>query len=341
MSTIVSILIGILIFCIIRVFHEFGHLIVAKANGISVPEFQVGFGPKLCKFKIGETEYSIRLILFGGACKMLGENGEVTDDDRAFTAKGPWARLATIFAGPLFNFILAFVVAIIVIGIVGYDPAYVTHVTPGGAAEAAGIEDGDIITRFDNKRISLGRDLAAYFTFNEIDNESINVEYQRNGEKFSTVLTPTMSNPYKLGFSYMADDSPCEISSLVEDGAFAQSGVKAGDVITSIDGNPINSGKEFNEYITRNPLNGDMISLTFLRGGETLNLDVRPRYVESYSAGFSYNANGREETSALNVIKYSVHEVRYWIVNTIKSLGLLFRGKLKSDDLGGPVRIVS
>ena len=124
MSKLVSILIGILIFCVIVVVHELGHLIVAKKNGILVPEFQVGFGPKLCSFKRGETEYSIRLIPFGGACKMLGEDGE-SDDERAFTNKKPWARFATIFAGPFFNFILAFVLAVIVISIVGYDPCVV------------------------------------------------------------------------------------------------------------------------------------------------------------------------------------------------------------------------
>ncbi|MBR4724366.1 MAG: RIP metalloprotease RseP [Lachnospiraceae bacterium] len=341
MSTVVSILIGILIFCIIIVFHEFGHLIVAKANGIAVPEFQVGFGPKLCKFKIGETEYSIRLILFGGACKMLGENGEVTDDERAFTSKGPWARLATIFAGPFFNFILAFVVAIIVISIVGYDPAYVTSVTPGGAAEIAGLERGDIITSFDNKNVSIGRDLAAYFTFNELGQDSVEVKYLRNGEEYSTTLTPIMSNPYKLGFYYNADENPCKISSLVSGGVFEAAGVKADDVIVGINGKTISSGKEFNEYITMNPLDGSALKVTFERGGATFDLEVVPGYVESYSSGFTYNANVREKTSPLKVIKYSLIEVRYWIVNTVKSLGLLFRGKLKSDDLGGPVRIVS
>ena len=118
MSKLISILIGILIFCVIVVVHEMGHLVVAKKTGILVPEFQVGFGPKLCSFKKGETEYSIRLIPFGGACKMLGEDGE-SDDERAYTNKKPWARFATIFAGPFFNFILAFVLAVIVISVVG------------------------------------------------------------------------------------------------------------------------------------------------------------------------------------------------------------------------------
>ncbi|MCR5322845.1 MAG: RIP metalloprotease RseP [Lachnospiraceae bacterium] len=343
MSTIVGILVGILIFCIIIVFHEFGHLIIAKRNGISVPEFQVGFGPKLCKFKIGETEYSIRLILFGGACKMLGENGEAMDDARSFTSKGPWARLATIFAGPFFNFILAFVVSIIVIGIVGYDPAYVTSVTADGPAAEAGLKKGDIITSFNKKNIAIGRELATYFTFNELDGKDIVVGYEREGEEYSTTITPLLVRSYKLGFYYNADDTPCTISSLVSGGVLEKAEVKASDVIISINDVSIETGKAFSEYIAEHPLDGNEITITFNRGGkgEIYTLSLVPEFVENYTIGFTYNANGREKTTPLKVIKYSFYEVRYWIVNTVKSLGLLFRGKLKSDDLGGPVRIVS
>ncbi len=341
MSTVVSILVGILIFCVIIVFHEFGHLIVAKKNGIMVPEFQIGFGPKLCHFKIGETDYSIRLILFGGACKMLGEDGDAVGDERAFTSKGPWARLATIFAGPFFNFILAFIIAVIVIGIVGYDPAYVTYVSKNSPASQAGLTAGDIITSFDGKKIAIGRELATYFTFNELTGEPVTVEYLHEGEKKSTVLTPELVRSYKLGFYYNNDDTECMISSLVADGVLEKAGVKAGDIIRSINGYDIATGKEFNEYITANPLDGNEMEIEFDRKGELYTLSLIPEYIENYNTGFLYNANGREKTTPINVVKYSFTEVKYWIVNTVKSLGLLFRGKLKSDDLGGPVRIVS
>ncbi|MCR5330968.1 MAG: RIP metalloprotease RseP [Lachnospiraceae bacterium] len=341
MSTLVSILIGILIFCIIIVFHEFGHLIVAKRNGISVPEFQVGFGPKLCKFKIGETEYSIRLILFGGACKMLGEDGDAIGDERAFTSKGPWARLATVFAGPFFNFILAFVIAMIVIGIVGYDPAYVISVSENSPAYEAGLEKGDIITRFGKSNIAIGRELAAYFTFKELNGETLSVNYLRNGEEFSTTLTPKLTRSYKLGFYYNASDDPCRISSLVKDGVLEKAGVRPDDCIVSINGFEVTSGKAFSEYIGEHPMDGSELELTFDRNGDIYTLSLIPEYVEDYVTGFTYNANGREKTTPLNVVKYSFYEVRYWIVNTVKSLGMLFRGKLSSDDLGGPVRIVS
>ena len=341
MSTAVSILVGILIFCIIIVFHEFGHLILAKKNGIKVPEFQVGFGPKLCHFRIGETEYSIRLILFGGACKMLGEDGDAQDDERAFTSKGPWARLATIFAGPFFNFILAFILAIIVIGIVGYDPAYVTSVDSQGPAGKAGLETGDIITSFDGRSIAIGRELAVYFNFNDLNGDALEVSYLRDGNEYSCVLVPELIRNYKFGFYYSVTNGPCEMNSIVEDGVFDRAGVKTGDLIVSVNGYDIETGQEFADYVAANPFDGNEVEITFDRDGELFTLSLIPDYVEFYDTGFTYNSNGREKTTPINVIKYSFYEVRYWIVNTVKSLGLLFRGRLKSEDLGGPVRIVS
>ena len=341
MTTVVSILVGILILCVVIVFHELGHMIVAKKNGISVPEFQVGFGPKLCKFKKGETEYSIRLILFGGACKMLGENGDAQGEERSFTSKGPWARFATIIAGPFFNFILAFILAMIVIGIIGYDPAVVTYVENGSSAAEKGLQPGDIITSFNNKGISIGRDLAAYMTFNEIDGDPITVEFKRGDEEFSVDITPTLNRSYLLGFSYSADNSPCKIESVSSDGVLGKAGIKSGDIIRCIDGFTVTTGKEFYDYITSNPMDGSEMEIEFDRKGEVFTLYLTPAYHESYSIGFKYNSNGREKTDPLNVIKYSFVEVRYWIVNTVKSLGQLFTGKLKSEDLGGPVRIVS
>lgn len=335
-----SILIGILIFCIIVVFHEFGHLLLAKKNGIMVPEFQIGFGPKLCSFKKGETEYSIRLLPFGGACKMLGEDGDSVDE-RAFTQKGPWARFATIFAGPFFNFILAFIMAVIIIGIVGYDPCYVMSVSEDSAAAKTGLQPGDIITSFDGSNITIGRELAVYFTFEELDGSTIEMSYERDGVEFDTTITPELFRSYKLGFYYTADENPAAISSLVSGGVLEKAGVRAGDVIVGINDVQIASGKEFYDYIQANPLDGSEIEFTIERNGSTSSLSLVPEYIESYETGFTYNSNFREKTGPLNVLKYSFVEVRYWIVNTFKSLGMLFRGKLSTNDLGGPVRIVS
>lgn len=101
-----KIIIALLIFSIIIIFHELGHFSLAKANGIRVNEFCLGLGPTILGVTKGETKYSLKLLPFGGACMMEGEDGESTDD-RAFGKKSVWARISVVAAGPVFNFIMA------------------------------------------------------------------------------------------------------------------------------------------------------------------------------------------------------------------------------------------
>ena len=110
-----NIIIAILIFSIIILFHELGHFLLAKWNGIKVNEFCLGMGPTLFGVTKGETKYSIKLLPFGGACMMEGEDGE-SEDARSFNSKPVWARISVVVAGPVFNFIMAWVFAVIVIG---------------------------------------------------------------------------------------------------------------------------------------------------------------------------------------------------------------------------------
>lgn len=339
MSTIVNILIGVLIFSVIIIVHELGHLLLAKKNGISVPEFSIGMGPRLCSFKKGETRYSVKLFLIGGACQMLGED-EDSDDERAFPSKGVWARFSVIFAGPFFNFVLAFVLSIIVISIVGYDPAVVTQITENGAAQQAGLQKGDIITSFDGTSISIGRELATYFTFKGIDGTPVEVEYERDGEEYTTILTPAFVELYRLGYNYNAGNSPAKITSIVAGQPLEAAGLKAGDVITAVDGNEIKSGTELSSYLSENPLNGNVVKLTYTRDGVQNTVDVTPALIQEYSGGFRHNTNVRVKTSPLQVIKYSFIEIKYWIVTTVKSVGKLITGNFSANDIGGPVRIV-
>ncbi|MBE5907179.1 MAG: site-2 protease family protein, partial [Lachnospiraceae bacterium] len=109
-----SIVIAIIIFSIIIIFHELGHFLLAKANHIRVNEFSLGLGPTLIGFTRGETKYSLKLLPFGGACMMEGEDEE-SEDARSFQKQSVWARMSVVFAGPLFNFIMAFALAIVVI----------------------------------------------------------------------------------------------------------------------------------------------------------------------------------------------------------------------------------
>ena len=138
-----NIIVALLIFTVIVVIHELGHFFLAKKNGVGVPEFSVGMGPRIityartkkggvvklfCSQKDFEsredwqdvTKYSWKLFPIGGSCAMIGEDEE-NDAENSFNSKGVWARFSVVFAGPFFNFILAFVFSIIILSYSGID----------------------------------------------------------------------------------------------------------------------------------------------------------------------------------------------------------------------------
>ena len=120
-----GIIIAILLFSFIIIFHELGHFLLAKANGIRVEEFSLGLGPTLIGKQIGETKFSIKLLPFGGAC-MMGEDDADDMSEGSFNSKSVWARMSVIAAGPVFNLILAWIMCVIIILAVGYQPAEIS-----------------------------------------------------------------------------------------------------------------------------------------------------------------------------------------------------------------------
>ena len=200
-----KIIIALLIFSSIVIFHELGHFLLAKKNGICVEEFAIGIGPTLVGIQKGETKYSIKCLPFGGCCMMLGEDGEDTDP-RAFGSKSAFARFSVIFAGPFFNFIMAFVLSLFVIGFGGADPAVIGTVDEASGAYEAGLKPGDRITGLDGSRIYNYREISLYNMMHSSDPD-VEVTYVRDGQK-NTVTVHRKNGEggyYILGIT-MTDD---------------------------------------------------------------------------------------------------------------------------------------
>lgn len=183
----------IVIFGVVVIAHEFGHFLLAKANGIHVVEFSVGMGPALISVKKRETKYSLRLLPIGGACMFEGEDGLAEKDEEpgegSFLKAPVWGRISTVVAGPLFNFILAFIIAFIMVSMsVNRDPV-VTQVVQGGGAEAAGLQDGDLIISINGERMYLYQEISLYMQANYRSGD-LEVVYERDGERHSAILTP-------------------------------------------------------------------------------------------------------------------------------------------------------
>lgn len=184
-----GIILAIIIFSFIVFFHEFGHFILAKKNGIDVEEFAIGMGPALCSKEYKGTKYAIRLFPIGGYCAM-GEDEAATDSPNNFNNKSVWARISVIAAGPIFNFILAFVFAVILTAMVGYDPPVVREVEQGYPAAEAGIQKGDTIVKMGNKKINIYREISIYNQFHQ--GEDVEITYIHDGKKQTVTLTPKM-----------------------------------------------------------------------------------------------------------------------------------------------------
>ena len=225
-----NILLAILVFSLIIIIHEFGHFIVAKWNKIGVIEFSLGMGPRLISWVKTETGrkvfflksskffeehpeymdntiYSWKVLPFGGSCMMLGEE-EAVEDERAFGKKSVYARMAVIFAGPFFNLVLAFVLALVIMGAVGYDEAAVNRVEEGSPMAEAGVQQGDLITEINGTKIVIERDLRTYLLFHPTTSEAAQFKISRNGEERDITVTPALvkdekgTESYKFGYSY-------------------------------------------------------------------------------------------------------------------------------------------
>ena len=334
-----KILIAILIFSVIIIFHELGHFLLAKRNGIKVTEFSLGMGPRLLSTQKGETRYSLKLFPIGGSCMMVGEDDD-DDSEGSFNKASVWARISVVAAGPIFNFILAFVFAMIITSVAGYDPARVLQVEEKSPAAKAGLQEGDIITEFQGRNIVLGRDLDSYMMLHGLEDEDITLIYKRDGKEKEVSFEAYSEEKYMLGFSYVpTPDGEPEVTQVVLNGAMMEAGVQVGDIIREINGEAIETSQEIQEYWEKNPLDGSEISLGIERDGEVQTISLKPQMTKQIDTGFVYNLY-REKTNFLGVLRYSASEVRYWISNTIESLMMLIKGQFSVNDLSGPVGII-
>lgn len=339
MSNIISIIIALIIFSVLVLIHEFGHFIVAKKNGIVVNEFSIGMGPRICSFEKGGTKYSIKCLPFGGSCAMLGED-EDTVVEGSFNSKSVWARMAVVFAGPFFNFILAFVLSFIVIVAIGTDKSYVTAVDKSSPAYEAGLRKGDIITKYNGAGVSIGREMYLEDFVNPLGSDSVKLTFIRNGKKHKISYKPEEVKKYMVGMSYNAGDTEATIGNVTAGSAMDEAGAQPGDVVVAVDGTEIKSGDELQKYIEENPFGDNTVTITVNRNGKTKELEMTPQYQTVYSKGFDYNL-ARKRMPFGRTLKYSFVEVKYQINTVLKSLKMLVTGKVSANEVSGPVGIVS
>ncbi len=189
----ITILASIFVFGLLVLFHEFGHFIMAKATGMRVDEFAIGFGPKLVSKKVGETEYSIRVVPLGGFNDIAGMDPSDNDaGDRGYCEKSVWKRMIVIVAGPLMNFLLPIVIFFLIFMVVGVSAPSTRpelgEVIPDQPAAMAGLQKGDRIDAINGEPVSEWNDIVRLVR--EADDSPMKIVYRRNGEKRQATVIP-------------------------------------------------------------------------------------------------------------------------------------------------------
>ena len=200
-STVWPYLVAVLLFLFMIVIHEFGHFIAAKAMGVRVNEFSVGFGPTIFKKQGKETLYSLRLIPFGGYCAMEGEDEE-SGDTRAFCNKPAWRRFIIIVAGAFFNLVFGLIIVMMILAPADrFITTTVSSFHENSLSEKV-LEPGDKIVSINGRKIYSAYDLS--YCLSNVEGDTLDFIVKRDGQKIE--VKPQFKTETIKGINYVAVD---------------------------------------------------------------------------------------------------------------------------------------
>lgn len=344
--------------------HEYGHFLVARWCGVKVLRFSFGFGKVLARWRDKRgTEFTWSLIPLGGYLQMLDEeNGLVPEEERhlAFNNKSVWARIAIVVAGPLFNFIFAFVALwlVLVIGITSLAPV-IDSVKPGSIAANAGLTKQQEILSINANKINSWRDVqyALALLTGTHDDVTMTVKSLINHKQSTHVLSGTMweleaNTPdvlMSLGLVPFIPVIPPIVGQVISDTPAQAAGLHSGDVVTSANKKPINDWVSLVHFIKKHP--NAHIVLGINRDGQPMLL---PIYVSSVvnkgiTEGFlgvkskKINMVGHwfrvNRAAPLQAVGMAFKQTMDLTSATFATIGRLLTGNLPWQSISGPVGI--
>lgn len=254
------ILLGLLIFV-----HELGHFLVAKYYKVRVEVFSLGFGPKLFKFKRGDTVYAISAIPLGGYVKMFGDDptASVSNDQKqfAFNHKPVFQRIAIVLAGPLMNLFFAIVLfaGVAAIGEQALLPK-LGDIKSESPAYAAGFRSGDTVVSIDSNPVKSWDDLQKAIEKNA--DRTLNVVVQRDNSTTEETIqvTPKLTrNKNLLSWDREVGEveglTPSSRASMIavrsKDSIAGKAGLQIGDVVQSVNGTNVTRWREFVDAVEK------------------------------------------------------------------------------------------
>ena len=345
--------------------HEFGHFIVARWCGIKVLRFSIGFGKPIWRYQRDpdDTEYCISALPLGGYVKMLDEregNVSARDAGKSFNAQPVWQRIAVLLAGPAFNFIFAIAAywLILVLGTMVTRPV-VGEVAPGSPADVAGLQYGDVIVSVGDRSIESWQGGLQVLVDELVDDARIPLTIDRDGEaSFDTVLvasaeTARLSQPGKLfeGLGFGVWSPPPIIGQVNADTPAANAGLQTGDRVLTVQGEAVTTWSQVVDRIRAE--GAQPIQLTLERSGQTVDLSVTPRMVDTKAGPVPQigavnmrdpeagpeKLNFELKLGAIDAVPAAGVKTGELTMFTLEMFGRMITGSVSTKNISGPINI--
>lgn len=365
-SVLTSILSFLAAIALLVAVHEYGHYIVARAAGIKVLRFSIGFGRVIWSRRSGPdgTEYCVSAIPLGGYVKLLDERDcavSFAERERAFNRKPPLARIAVLFAGPAFNLIFAVAAYTLMFttGIPGITPV-VGAVAPDSLAARAGLRQGETIVNVGRQPVATWEGATLAMLEAMLADGAIRLDLAGPDGARRTVSLPTagreaeLTEPgelfTKLGFDPWIPKPAAVIGDLTPDGPAARAGLKPGDLVLSADGQDIGDWGDWVTFVRAH--GGQRIQATVRRGQEELQvpLDVELAETDEGSIGRigaavqlpegEFAALRAEERYGLaDALARAVERTWDMSVLTLRMIWRMIVGDVSVKNISGPINI--
>lgn len=357
---ILTILLGIVGLGLVILVHEFGHFVAARAAGVEVEAFSIGWGPRLVGWKRGATDFRVSVLPLGGYCRMKGEEAfaeaiqkksdTIPREPGSFYGAPAWKRILISFAGPAFNVLFAAVVFIAVAGIgytvrsYGNKIVLASEYSLDGSkldanmpANLAGLRTGDQILAADGKAIADYSDLQEAIGLSA--EKPLRLSVLRGTERLELTVRPRLDKDTGAGRVGIYAWIEPVVEEVAPKSSAALGGVLVGDRVVAVNGQAVSHGIEALSYLKDKP---ERVKLTVQRGSETLELPLVLSWGKNGSdlgIGFATKAHSLKSPSLGAAFRDGLGETGKTIAVSFQSLGLLFRGVNVLKAISGPIHI--
>lgn len=349
---VVTIFFGILGLGIMVLVHELGHFLAAKANGVEVEVFSIGWGRRIAGFQYRGTTYQVSWFPLGGYCRMKGDSAlreawlnrdsEYRVEPGSFFAASPLRRIAIIVAGPLANLVFAIVVLTLIwwagfrvdspgnriVLASDYSLDAVSEPTP---AQAAGLHSGDRITRIAGEVVANFQEIRRHIS--SAPRRELAMTVERDGMLLATAITPEL-NPATGGgriWVYPWIEPVLEVSL---GSAASIAGLRSGDRIVAVNGAPVRHSIDVVQHLD---IAAASVDFTVERDGQSLTFAVVPDD-DSLGLGFLLPQSRSPRLSPVAALGRGLDETWNTVALTLGGFARLFDGGA-ANSVAGPLRI--